>query len=135
MKANETRSSVRFDLEVGTPYKGELGMSAPVGCGVRCEGSDHTELRFWSLPRLTFYLKRSESKREGSQPKAEIKYTLYARKCARNGSVAFENPVGHGQITEALPGYIEIFFRFPRDRVFLSLHPSGHDAHSQGFVE
>jgi len=123
MECDEVKS-VRFDLEVGTPQNGELEMSAPVGCGVRREGANFTELRLWSLPRFTFYLKRNKSKHGEHFIENLMTYTLFARKCMRDGVVSFENPVGSGQIKESLPGYIEILFRFPRDRVFLSLYPS-----------
>ena len=125
MREPNEEQSVRFDLEVGTPYQGELEMGAPIGCGVRHEGSDYTAIRFWSLPRFTFYLRQNQSRGGSHEQGGEIGYTLYARKCMRNGGISFENPVGQGLITDALPGYIEILLRFPRDRVFLSLYPSG----------
>ncbi len=110
-------STLRFDLEIGKPQNGELTMGVPIGFAIKPSGADFYVIRLWMYPGYNYFLKRHD------QEEDRIRYTLYARKCESPGAIRFANPVGMAELSPFLKNYLELRFRFPSARAYMSLHP------------
>lgn len=105
----------KHELVFGRKQGGTLALAFPAGHALTDEGSSYYALKLWSLYSMTYYLVRTRDD--------EGRYTVFAKKVDGEEGVKFQNPVGTGFIPRDLKTHLEIRFRFPRGRVFMSLFP------------
>ncbi|MGE0528918.1 MAG: hypothetical protein AB7G93_00910 [Bdellovibrionales bacterium] len=106
---------VKHDLFVGQVAGGELVDSFHIGFALKYEDADHYIVKLWPLPGATYYLAKSRD---------SDKYTVFTKKIEGEYGVKFQNPVGFALMRSELKEYIEIFLRFPRQRLYMSLYPA-----------
>jgi hypothetical protein len=106
---------LKHDLLVGYMNGNELTDTFPIGHALKFSDADYYMLRLWPLPGTTYYLARN---RDGG------KYTIYSKRVVMENGVKFQNPIGFASMRDEVKEYIEIFLRFPRQRLFMSLFPA-----------
>ena len=113
MESMTTR--VKHEIYVGLLTGKELREPFSIGYALKYDNSDYYIIKLWPLPGATYYMAKS---RDGS------KYTLFAKKIESELGVKFQEPIGFAMMNPEVKEYIEIFLRFPRQRVFMSVFPS-----------
>lgn len=106
---------MKHDIYVGTPSGDELSDSFNIGFALKYEDSDYYIVKLWPLPGATYFLGKS---RDGE------KYTVFTKKIDTELGVKFQNPVGYAVMRSELKEYFEIFLRFPRQRLYMSVYPA-----------
>jgi hypothetical protein len=72
----------------------------------------------WMHPNINYYLARTKPD--------ENRYMVFTKKLVLgDGTVKLQNPVATARASDDLRTHLEISFRFPRTKVFMSLFPLG----------
>ena len=108
-------SRVKHDIFVGQVVGEELGEAFNIGYALKYGDVDHYIVKLWPLPGATYYLAKN---RDGD------KYTVFTKRVDTEDGVKLQNPVGFAVMRPELKDYVEIFLRFPRQRIYMSLYPS-----------
>jgi hypothetical protein len=106
---------VKHDIFVGQVVGEDLGDAFNIGYALKYEDAEYYIVKLWPLPGTTYYLAKS---RDGE------KYTVFTKKLDGEFGVKFQNPVGYALMRPELKEYIEVFLRFPRQRVYMSVYPA-----------
>ncbi len=108
-------SRVKHDIFVGQAASGVLSESFHIGYALKYDDVDYYIVKLWPLPGTTYYLAKS---RDGE------KYTVFTKKVDGEFGMKFQNPVGYAVMKPELKEYLEIFLRFPRQRLYMSVYPA-----------
>jgi hypothetical protein len=113
MKKTEGRF---YKLVIGFERGGDLHRPIPVGFAIQPEGRSYFIIRPWAMPRICYYLVPHAGDGRASR------YTLFGRKVEGDrGLLHFQNPIGHGEYSGRLSGYVAMALRFPLGRFYLDL--------------
>ena len=109
---------VYHNLSVGTLEDDKIKYERPIGkaCLVTDSNRTYYELKLWSLPTQKYFLSRNNSNEY---------YTLFAssRFDQQKQQVTFYNPVGYATLRDNIKNHMQVYFNFPRQRIFMSLFP------------
>lgn len=108
-------SRLKHDIFVGFMNGNELTESFPIGYALKFDDADYYVVKLWPLPGATYYLAKC---RDGS------KYTIFTKKVDMETGVKFQNPIGFASMRDEVKDYIEMFIRYPRQRLFMSVFPA-----------
>lgn len=87
-----------------------------IGHSLLHEGTDFYIVKLWMFPNDTYYLCKNYSN--------EAAYTLFAKMVENaDGTHKFLNPVGYGRLRHEFKDYMEMTFRMPFMRMYMSLFP------------
>jgi hypothetical protein len=106
---------LKHDLFVGFMNGTDLTDAFPIGHALKLAEAEYYILKLWPLPTVTYYLAKN---RDGG------KYTIFAKRIVSEAGVKFQNPVGFAIMRDDVKNYVEIFLRFPRQRLFMSVFPA-----------
>lgn len=118
---NQVREDVHdekviYDLFTGRKNQGAVMYSEPAGRAISFPGTHYYVLKLWALYNNTYFLIKKQND--------DMAYTVFAKKIEDDHGVRFQNPVGHGWISEDMVSHLEIRFNFPRQSLFMSLYPA-----------
>ena len=105
----------RFDLVVAKRFNGELQSVKIAGVARFNEDGNYYALRLHMFPKTNYFLSKNFSNNE--------KYTIFSKSIQRNDGVRLQDPVGSGQILNALKTHLQIYFLMPRMTFYMSLFP------------
>lgn len=106
---------VKHDIYVGHVSGDDLNDVFSIGYALKYEDVDYYIVKLWPLPGANYYLAKS---RDGG------KYTVFTKRVDTEMGVKFQNPIGYAVMRPDLKEYFEIFLRFPRQRLYMSVYPS-----------
>ena len=108
-------SRIKHDIFVGFMNGTTLTEAFPIGHALKFDDADYYVVKLWPMPGVTYYLAKN---RDGG------KYTIFTKKIVSELGVKFQNPIGFASMRDEVKEYVELFIRYPRQRLFMSVFPA-----------
>ena|ERR1700733_4984042 len=115
MEYENTR--LKHDIFVGqAEVNGALEGEFQIGYAFKYQDQDYYLIKLWPFPGGTYYLSKNRDNE---------RYTVFSKLVETTSGIKFQNPVGYAQLIPDMKDYVEICLRLPKQRVYMSLYPSG----------